>query len=167
MAQSSEALPMILITGGTGYIGSHTSVELINAGYSVVSLDNLYNSSRKVLDRLHQITGQTLEFIEGDIRDRQLLTELFRHHDFDAVMHFAGLKAVSESCENPLMYYDNNVTGTVNLCQTMAAHGLKNLVFSSSAAVYGNPEKLPITEDMPLSAINSYGRRYSARSAPI
>lgn len=149
---------MILITGGTGYIGSHTCVELVNAGYSVVILDNLYNSSRQVLNRLHHITGQAVEFVEGDIRDRQLLTGLFRHHDFEAVMHFAGLKAVGESCEIPLVYYENNVAGTVNLCRVMAEQGLKNLVFSSSATVYGDPEKLPITEDMPLSTANPYGR---------
>ena len=149
---------MILITGGTGYIGSHTCVELINAGYSVVILDNLSNSSSKVINRLHHITGQAVEFVEGDIRDRQLLNGLFERHDFEAVMHFAGLKAVAESCETPLMYYENNVAGTINLCQAMARRGPKNLVFSSSATVYGNPEKLPLTEDMPLSATNPYGR---------
>ncbi len=149
---------MILITGGTGYIGSHACVELINAGYSVVILDNLSNSSSKVLNRLHHITGQAVEFVEGDIRDRQLLNGLFERHDFQAVMHFAGLKAVAESCETPLMYYENNVAGTINLCQAMARRGLKNLVFSSSATVYGNPEKLPLTEDMPLSATSPYGR---------
>lgn len=149
---------MILITGGTGYIGSHTCVGLINAGYSVVILDNLSNSSSRVLNRLHHITGQAVEFVEGDIRDRPLLNRLFERHDFEAVMHFAGLKAVGESCEIPLMYYENNVAGTINLCQVMIRHGLKNLVFSSSATVYGNPEKLPLTEDMLLSATSPYGR---------
>ncbi len=114
---------MILITGGTGYIGSHTCVELINAGHSIVILDNLSNSSGKVLNRLHQITGRAVEFVEGDIRDRQLLTELFGRHDFKAVMHFAGLKAVGESCEIPLMYYENNVAGTISLCRVMAERG--------------------------------------------
>ncbi len=149
---------MILITGGTGYIGSHTCVELINTGYSVVILDNLSNSSKEMLDRLHQITGQAVEFVEGDVRDRQLLIEVFERHSFEAVIHFAGLKAVGESCEIPLMYYENNVAGTINLCRVMAERGLKKLVFSSSATVYGDPAKLPITEDMPLSATNPYGR---------
>ncbi len=149
---------MILITGGTGYIGSHTCIELINAGWPVVIIDNLSNSSPEILDRLYQVTGQTVEFIEGDIRDRRLLTELLQCYDFETVVHFAGLKAVGESREIPLTYYENNVAGTVNLCQVMAEQKIKNLVFSSSAGVYGDPEKLPVTEDMPLSATNPYGR---------
>jgi UDP-glucose 4-epimerase len=148
----------ILVTGGLGYIGSHTCVELVQAGHEPVALDNLSNSHTGVLERVKRITGQDLPFIEADIRDRDALVAAFRAHAFDAVIHFAGLKAVGESVEQPLRYYDNNVTGSVALFETMAAHGVKTLVFSSSATVYGDPASVPIREDFPLSATNAYGR---------
>lgn len=148
----------ILVTGGAGYIGSHTCVELLEAGYEVVVLDNLCNSNPKSLERVQEITGKPLTFIQGDIRDRDLLKNLFLTYDVYGVIHFAGLKAVGESCEMPMHYYDNNVYGTIVLTQEMEKAGVKNLVFSSSATVYGDPEKLPLTEDMPLSATNPYGR---------
>lgn len=148
----------ILVTGGAGYIGSHTCLELLNDGYEIVVLDNLSNSNQESLRRVQEITGKTLEFVNGDIRDRALLDTLFQQHDFEAVIHFAGLKAVGESCEIPLDYYDNNVYGTLVLCQAMQAARVKRIVFSSSATVYGDPATLPITEDFPLSATNPYGR---------
>ncbi|WP_257252845.1 UDP-glucose 4-epimerase GalE [Endozoicomonas sp. SESOKO3] len=148
----------ILVTGGAGYIGSHTCLELLNDGYEIVVLDNLSNSHQESLRRVQEITGKTLEFVNGDIRDRALLDTLFQQHDFEAVIHFAGLKAVGESCEIPLDYYDNNVYGTLVLCQAMQAARVKRIVFSSSATVYGDPATLPITEDFPLSATNPYGR---------
>ena len=148
----------ILVTGGAGYIGSHTCIELLKAGYSVVVLDNLSNSSLESLVRVKKITGRTLEFVQGDVRDRTCLMEIFTDYDINSVIHFAGLKAVGESCEMPLSYYDNNVYGTQVLLQEMERAGIKKLVFSSSATVYGDPEKLPLTEDMPLSATNPYGR---------
>ncbi|WP_252178492.1 UDP-glucose 4-epimerase GalE [Endozoicomonas sp. 4G] len=148
----------ILVTGGAGYIGSHTCLELLNDNYEIVVLDNLCNSSEESLRRVQDMTGKTLTFVNGDIRDRALLDTLFQQHDFAAVIHFAGLKAVGESCEIPLDYYDNNVYGTLVLCQAMQAAGVKRIVFSSSATVYGDPATLPITEDFPLSATNPYGR---------
>ncbi|MHA7878159.1 MAG: UDP-glucose 4-epimerase GalE [Saccharospirillum sp.] len=148
----------VLVTGGAGYIGSHTCIELINAGHSVLVLDNLCNASRSSLARVEAIVGQTIPFVEGDIRDRALLEDLFSTHKIDSVVHFAGLKAVGESTEIPLEYYENNVWGTVNLLQVMRRHGVKKLVFSSSATVYGDPASVPIREDFPLSATNPYGR---------
>jgi len=148
----------ILVTGGAGYIGSHTCIELLSAGKQVVVLDNLGNSSLESLRRVEKITGSAVTFVEGDIRDAALLAQLFSDNDFDSVIHFAGLKAVGESTQIPLSYYDNNVNGTLVLCQAMANAGVKRLVFSSSATVYGDPAKLPITEDMPLSTTNPYGR---------
>jgi len=148
----------ILVTGGAGYIGSHTCIELLEAGYEVVVLDNLSNSKTESLNRVSEITGKSLHFMEGDIRDKKCLKKLFAENDIFGVIHFAGLKAVGESCEMPLHYYDNNVYGTIVLTQEMEKAGVKNLVFSSSATVYGDPEKLPLTEDMPLSATNPYGR---------
>ncbi len=147
----------ILVTGGAGYIGSHTCVELLEAGHDIVVLDNLCNSSPIAVKRVEAITGKGVPFVEGDIRDSQLLNELFKAHRFDAVMHFAGLKAVGESCTIPLKYYENNISGTITLCQAMAEHGVKRMIFSSSATVYGDPHALPIKEDFPLSATNPYG----------
>ncbi|MES2317544.1 MAG: UDP-glucose 4-epimerase GalE [Pseudomonadota bacterium] len=148
----------ILVTGGLGYIGSHTCVELIAAGHDPVALDNLSNSHTSVLERVRQISGRPLPFIKADIRDRGALDEAFRANGFEAVIHFAGLKAVGESVEQPLRYYDNNVAGSVVLFETMQDHGVKTLVFSSSATVYGDPATVPIREDFPLSATNPYGR---------
>ncbi len=151
-------LETILVTGGTGYIGSHTAVQLINAGYKVVILDNLCNSKRDVINRLETITGVRPEFVVGDIRDRQLLRSVFNNHSISAVIHFAGLKAVGESVAMPLAYYDNNVSGSIVLFEEMARAGVKTLVFSSSATVYGDPASVPITEDFPLGATNPYGQ---------
>jgi len=148
----------ILVTGGAGYIGSHASVALMAAGHDVVILDNLCNSSRVVLDGIAAIAGRSPMFVEGDIRDAALLDQLFARHRVDAVMHFAGLKAVGESVANPLLYYDNNVYGSLVLLRAMGAHGVRRLVFSSSATVYGAPVNLPIREDFPLQATNPYGR---------
>lgn len=148
----------ILVTGGAGYIGSHTCLELLNSGYDVVVLDNLANSKTESLNRVEALTAKTIDFVEGDIRDRGCLQSIFSKYKIDGVIHFAGLKAVGESCELPLHYYDNNVYGTIVLTQEMEKAGVKNLVFSSSATVYGDPEQLPLTEDMPLSATNPYGR---------
>lgn len=148
----------ILVTGGAGYIGSHTCVELLNDGYDIMVLDNLSNSSEESLRRVQEITGKEPVFVNGDIRDRALLDKLFSEHDFESVIHFAGLKAVGESCEIPLDYYDNNVYGTIVLCQAMKAANVKRIVFSSSATVYGDPASLPIMEDFPLTATNPYGR---------
>ena len=149
---------MILVTGGAGYIGSHTCVELLNSGYDVIVVDNLSNSSKEAIHRVEAICNKTLTFIEGDVRDQVLMAKIFTEFSIDAVIHFAGLKAVGESVAEPLMYYDNNLISTLVLCQNMAQAGVKKLVFSSSATVYGDPEKLPLTEDMPLSATNPYGR---------
>ncbi|MBL4623052.1 MAG: UDP-glucose 4-epimerase GalE [Immundisolibacteraceae bacterium] len=148
----------VLVTGGAGYIGSHTCVQLLEAGYSLVVLDNLSNSSIESLRRVEQITGRNLEFVEGDISDRTLLDELFTSHQIDSVIHFAGLKAVGESVAQPIRYYQNNVAGTLVLCGAMAAHGVSKIVFSSSATVYGDPASVPIDESFPLSATNPYGR---------
>lgn len=148
----------ILVTGGAGYIGSHTCVELLNAGYEVVVVDNLYNSSEKALDRVQQITGKTLKFYEADILDRDAMNKIFDENKIDAVIHFAGLKAVGESVAKPIEYYHNNMTGTLVLCDAMRNHGCKNIIFSSSATVYGDPAMIPITEECPKGQpTNPYG----------
>jgi UDP-glucose 4-epimerase len=148
----------VLVTGGAGYIGSHTVVLLVEAGHEVVVLDNFCNASRESIKRVEKIVNQSIELIEGDIRNREDLKAVFENHTIDAVIHFAGLKAVGESVELPLKYYDNNVYGTVVLCEVMAEYGCKSIIFSSSATVYGDPHTTPITEDFPLSATNPYGR---------
>ncbi|MGI6071697.1 MAG: UDP-glucose 4-epimerase GalE [Lachnospiraceae bacterium] len=148
----------VLVTGGTGYIGSHTVVELIKAGHDVAVVDNLVNSSRESLRRAAIISGKESVFYEGDIRDRKLLSEIFRAENPDAVIHFAGLKAVGESSVIPLEYYDNNIGGTLALLGTMKEAGCKNIIFSSSATVYGKPKSVPIREDAATSATNPYGR---------
>jgi UDP-glucose 4-epimerase len=148
----------ILVTGGAGYIGSHTTVELLKEGFEVVVLDSLVNSSEESLVRVRELTGRELTFVKADLLNAKAVDRLFTDHDFDAVIHFAGLKAVGESTEIPLSYYTNNVTGTLILLHAMQRHEVRNLVFSSSATVYGEPERVPITEDFPLSAANPYGR---------
>src|SRR5690606_3373461 len=148
----------VLVTGGAGYIGSHTCVELLEGGHEVVVVDNLSNSRRAALQRVAQICGRELPLEVVDIRDRAALDRVFAAHQPQAVIHFAGLKAVGESVEQPLRYYQNNVEGTLTLCEVMARHNVFNLVFSSSATVYGDPHTVPITEDFPLSATNPYGR---------
>ncbi|MEH0688236.1 UDP-glucose 4-epimerase GalE [Vibrio cholerae] len=148
----------VLVTGGMGYIGSHTCLQMIAAGMTPVIVDNLYNSKRSVLERIEKVSGQTPTFIEGDIRDKALMKQVLVEHNIDAVIHFAGLKAVGESVEKPLEYYDNNVNGTLVLVDAMREAGVKTLVFSSSATVYGDPASVPITEDFPTSATNPYGR---------
>ncbi|MEW6679302.1 MAG: UDP-glucose 4-epimerase GalE [Pseudomonadota bacterium] len=148
----------ILLTGGAGYIGSHTALEFLNAGYDVVVYDNLCNSSPEALRRVQALTGRELVFVEGDIRDRAALDALFKRHDIDAVVHFAGLKAVGESVAKPLYYYDNNIGGSVILFEAMQAAGVKTIVFSSSATVYGDPASVPIREDFPVGGTtNPYG----------
>jgi UDP-glucose 4-epimerase len=147
----------ILVTGGTGYIGSHTVVQLLEAGHHVVVLDNLCNSKAQVIERIAQIAGNTPQFVEGDIRNRKLLKQLFSDHAIETVIHFAGLKAVGESVQKPLMYYENNVSGSIVLFEEMAAAHVKSIVFSSSATVYGEPQFLPYTESHPLKPINVYG----------
>ena len=149
---------MILVTGGAGYIGSHTVVALQARGEDLLILDNLANSSIRVLDRIEAISGKRPAFVQADIRDKAALAAVFQANSISAVVHFAGAKAVGESVEKPLAYYDNNVVGTVNLLQTMAEFGVKRLVFSSSATVYGDPHAVPIREDFPLHATNPYGR---------
>jgi len=149
---------MILVTGGAGYIGSHTCVELLNAGHELVVFDNFCNSHPEALARVEKITGRKLNVVKGDIRDQGALEEAIRRFNCTAVIHFAGLKAVGESVEKPLDYYDNNVIGMHRLLQAMINCGVKTLVFSSSATVYGEPQFLPLTEDHPLSATNPYGR---------
>jgi UDP-glucose 4-epimerase len=148
----------VLVSGGAGYIGSHTCVELLQAGHEVIVFDNLCNSKSSVLERIGQIAGRQPEFIEGDIRDKAALERIFASHSIAAVLHFAGLKAVGESVAQPLAYYDNNVHGSMVLLDAMARHGVRTLVFSSSATVYGAPAALPIREDFPLGATNPYGR---------
>jgi UDP-glucose 4-epimerase len=147
----------ILVTGGTGYIGSHTVVSLLEAGYEVVILDNLSNSKISVIERIEKITNKRPWFIEGDIRNESLLNKLFSDQKIDAVIHFAGLKAVGESVEEPLKYYENNVNGSISLLKAMKNANVTNIVFSSSAAVYGEPQQLPIKEDHPLNPTNPYG----------
>ena len=148
----------ILVTGGAGYIATHTIVELYSSGYSVVAIDNFLNSSIDAIKNTEKIIGKKIKFYEGCVKDTSLLSRVFSENKIDAVIHFAGLKAVGESSEKPLMYYDNNLISTLSLLSVMEAHNVKKLVFSSSATVYGDPNKLPITEDMPLSATNPYGR---------
>jgi len=148
----------ILVTGGTGYIGSHTVLELLNDGFEVVVMDNLINSSSESLKRVENITGKSVDFYQLDLLDKEGLNNLFGKYEFDAVIHFAGLKAVGESVEKPLFYYQNNVTGTLNLCEIMQKHEVYNMVFSSSCTVYGEPDVVPITEDESLSAVNPYGQ---------
>jgi UDP-glucose 4-epimerase len=148
----------ILVTGGAGYIGSHTCLELLEKGYEIVVVDNLSNSSRESLLRVERLTGKQIEFIEVDLLDKEALDNVFKNHDFYAVIHFAGLKAVGESVAIPLKYYQNNITGTLVLCELMEKYYVRNIVFSSSATVYGDPHTVPITEDFPLSATNPYGR---------
>ena len=149
----------IIVTGGAGYIGSHTCLELLNAGYQVTVLDNLCNSSLEGLNRVKELTGKSVRFFEADLLDPKAVDRVFTESKgADAVIHFAGLKAVGESVEKPLLYYQNNITGTINLCQAMTDHGVKNIVFSSSATVYGDPASVPITEEFPLlSCTNPYG----------
>ena len=148
----------VLVTGGAGYIGSHTCLELLETGHQVVVVDNLSNSNEASLRRVQALTGKTIEFHQVDLLDRDALDQVFADNAIEAVLHFAGLKAVGESVTIPLRYYHNNVTGTLILCETMQAHGVRNLVFSSSATVYGDPHQVPITEDCLLSATNPYGR---------
>ena len=148
----------ILVSGGTGFIGSHTCVELLNKGHEVVIFDNLYNSQEEVVDKIKTITGKDVTFYKADMLRPEELRPIFEAHKFDAVIHFAGLKAVGESVQKPLMYYHNNLTGTINLCQLMAEYGCKRMIFSSSATVYGNPAFVPITEECPLGqTTNPYG----------
>ena len=149
---------MIFVTGGAGYIGSHTCVELLNAGHTVTVFDNLSNSQPEAIKRVERITGKSVQFVEGDIRDQAALTAALQASQPTAVIHFAGLKAVGESVAQPLHYYDNNVVGTLCLLRAMQAAAVKTLVFSSSATVYGDPQRLPLTEDHPLSATNPYGQ---------
>ena len=149
----------ILVTGGAGYIGSHTCVELLNRGYEVVVLDNLYNSSEKAVDRVKEITGKSVKFYQGDILNREDLEEVFEKENIENVIHFAGLKAVGESVAKPWEYYHNNITGTLLLCDVMRQHDCFNLIFSSSATVYGDPAEIPITEKCPKGQItNPYGQ---------
>lgn len=148
----------ILITGGAGYIGSHTCIEMINAGYEVVVVDNLDNSNEESLKRVEKITGTPVKFYKEDVRDKVALRRIFSENKIEAVIHFAGLKAVGESVREPIMYYDNNLQNTIALLEVMNEFGVKKIVFSSSATVYGVATEMPLTEDMPLGAINPYGR---------
>ena len=148
----------VLVTGGAGYIGSHTAIELLNSGKEIVILDNFYNSCPKVLDRIKELSGKDFAFEECDIRDADGLRKVFEKHNIDSVIHFAGLKAVGESCEKPLLYYENNISGTVTLCQVMAEYGCKKMVFSSSATVYGEHNISPLNETMKTGGTtNPYG----------
>ncbi|HET7581105.1 MAG TPA: UDP-glucose 4-epimerase GalE [Bacillales bacterium] len=147
----------ILVTGGAGYIGSHTCVELLNSGYSIVVVDNLSNSKTESLKRIKEISGKDFPYHQVDLLDAEALDQVFSEHSIDAVIHFAGFKAVGESVEKPLQYYHNNLLGTLNLCETMKKHGVTKFVFSSSATVYGNQEKVPFSEEMPVDATNPYG----------
>ncbi len=149
----------ILVTGGAGYIGSHTCVELLNEGYDVVVIDNLYNSSAKALDRVQEITGKSLTFYQADLLDQPAIDAILDQETIDAVIHFAGYKAVGESVRKPIEYYHNNMTGTLLLCDSMRRHGIKNIIFSSSATVYGDPAMIPITEECPKKTpTNPYGQ---------
>ena len=147
----------VLVTGGAGYIGSHTMVELLNSGHDVVCIDNFMNSKFESVKRVEKITGKSVKFYEGDIRDKEILKKIFTENKIDSVINFAGLKAVGESCQQPLEYYENNIEGLLILVMTMREFGVKNLVFSSSATVYGKPKSVPIKEDFPLSTSNPYG----------
>jgi UDP-glucose 4-epimerase len=146
----------ILVTGGAGYIGSHTCLELLQAGFDLLVVDNLSNSKEDSLQRVQQLSGRSLDFVRADLRDLETLRRLFRDRAIEGVVHFAGLKAVGESASLPLEYYDNNIGGTLNLCRAMAEAGVRHLVFSSSATVYGDPASVPVREDFPLSATNPY-----------
>ncbi|PLR91240.1 UDP-glucose 4-epimerase GalE [Bacillus sp. T33-2] len=148
----------VLVTGGAGYIGTHTCVELLNANYEIVVIDNFSNSKAEALQRVSELTGKSFKTYEVDLLDMKGIERVFSENDIEAVIHFAGLKAVGESVSMPLYYYHNNITGTINLCNVMSQFGIKKLVFSSSATVYGMPEEVPISEDFPLSATNPYGR---------
>jgi len=148
----------ILLTGGIGYIGSHTAVVLFDAGFDIVLLDNLSNSDRSILKRLEELTGKSINFIEADVRDTEHVEQVLKVHDIDAVIHFAGLKAVGESVDKPIEYFENNISGSISLLKAMQKTGVKKIVFSSSATVYGEPEYLPFDEDHPTSAVNPYGR---------
>lgn len=148
----------VLVTGGMGYIGSHTCIQMIEAGMTPIIFDNLYNSKSTVLDRIEKVSGVRPIFIEGDIRDKQAISQVLKQYDIESVIHFAGLKAVGESVEKPLEYYDTNVHGTLVLVDAMRDAGVKSLIFSSSATVYGDPASVPILEDFPTSATNPYGR---------
>lgn len=148
----------ILVTGGAGYIGSHTCIELLSSGYDIVVVDNLSNSKIEAVNRVKKIANKDFKFYEVDLLDKDSLEKVFKENKIDAVIHFAGFKAVGESVSKPLMYFHNNITGTLILCELMNKFNVKKLVFSSSATVYGNPQSVPITEDMPLSATNPYGR---------
>ncbi|WP_410472874.1 UDP-glucose 4-epimerase GalE [Faucicola mancuniensis] len=148
----------ILVTGGAGYIGSHTLIELIKSDFTPIIYDNLSNSSPIAIERVEKIVGQKIDFIQGDVLDKTLLNQVFNEHNFFAVIHFAGLKAVGESVAKPLKYYQNNVAGTLNLLEVMKEFNVKNFIFSSSATVYGDPETLPIVETSPRSATNPYGQ---------
>ncbi len=148
----------VLVTGGTGYIGSHTIVELLQNGHEVVAFDNFYNSKPMVIDRIKTITGKDFKFYKADMLNRSELDEIFDQNEIDAVIHFAGLKAVGESVQIPLKYYHNNIGGTINLLESMQAHGVYNIVFSSSATVYGDSKIVPVKEDFPTSATNPYGQ---------
>lgn len=148
----------ILVTGGAGYIGSHTCVQLLDAGYGVIVVDNLSNSKEESLKRVERITGKGISFNRTDLLDKASLSSIFAENQIDSVIHFAGLKAVGESVAVPLRYYNNNITGTIVLCEVMKERGVKNIVFSSSATVYGDPESVPIRENFPLGATNPYGR---------
>ena len=148
----------ILVTGGAGFIASHTNVELLNAGYDVVVVDNLVNSSRESVARVEELTGKKISFYEEDLLNEKAIDAIFEKENIDSVIHFAALKAVGESCQIPLRYFDNNLIGTLNLLKVMEKHGVKSIVFSSSATVYGKPESVPIREDFPLSVSNPYGR---------
>ena len=147
----------ILVTGGTGYIGSHTCVELLEGGYEVVIIDNLSNSKKEVVDYIKEITNKDVYFYEGDVQNKELVRKIFNEHKIDAVIHFAGFKAVGESVQKPLTYYRNNIDTTLTLCEVMNEFNCKKIVFSSSATVYGSPKSLPIREDFPLSTTNPYG----------
>lgn len=148
----------ILVTGGLGYIGSHTCIELLDNNYKVIVIDNLYNSNKAVIDKIKDITRKDIIFYEGDIRDEKILNKIFSENKIYGVIHFAGLKSVGESVENPLIYYDNNINGTLNLLKVMNNFNVKNIIFSSSATVYGKPKSVPIKENFPLSVTNPYGR---------
>lgn len=148
----------ILVAGGAGYIGSHTCVELLDAGYDIIVVDNYYNSCPEALNRVKKITGKDFRFYECDILDREGMDKIFSENDIDAVIHFAGYKAVGESVKEPLKYFHNNIEGTVALCEVMEKHNCRKIVFSSSATVYGMPKEVPIREDFPLSVTNPYGR---------
>ncbi|MGF1670259.1 MAG: UDP-glucose 4-epimerase GalE [Balneolaceae bacterium] len=148
----------ILVTGGAGYIGSHTVLELLQEQYNVVVMDNLSNSKRESLNRIEKLTGKVIQFRELDLLDMDGLKKLFDEYRFDSVIHFAGLKAVGESVEKPLLYYQNNIAGTINLCEVMRLNDVFNIVFSSSCTVYGEPDNVPIKENAPLGAVNPYGR---------